>query len=227
MGSTLRLPCRSGLLPKITTAGDHILATHIVNFFAGPGAGKSTTATGLFSRLKALGINAEYVPEFAKDLTWEDRTRALACWPYVFGEQLFRIERLVGKVEVIVTDSPVLLAATYAPDWPVEISGITDFYSSAALTVAMAHHRQHESTNFFIKRTKPYHTAGRGQTEEEAWQLDYKVSEYLRDIPIHTLQGTEDQMIEEAAWVLWRRIRPEGSFKFRSLLHPPFHQVTE
>ena len=43
----------------------------VVNLFGSPGAGKSTGAADVFSRLKKLGINAELVAEFAKDKTWE------------------------------------------------------------------------------------------------------------------------------------------------------------
>lgn len=41
--------------------------TIIVNLFAGPGAGKSTGAAYIFSKLKLAGIDCEYVSEFAKD----------------------------------------------------------------------------------------------------------------------------------------------------------------
>ena len=49
----------------------------VVNLFAGPGAGKSTGATYIFSKLKMLGIDAEYVSEFAKDKVWEENERVL------------------------------------------------------------------------------------------------------------------------------------------------------
>ena len=38
----------------------------IVNLFGVPGAGKSTGAAYIFSRLKMLGVNAELVTEFPK-----------------------------------------------------------------------------------------------------------------------------------------------------------------
>ena len=40
----------------------------VVNLFAGPGSGKSTTCAGLFSKLKLAGIYCEMVLEYAKEL---------------------------------------------------------------------------------------------------------------------------------------------------------------
>lgn len=39
----------------------------VVNVFGVPGAGKSTGAAYIFSKLKMNGINAELITEFAKD----------------------------------------------------------------------------------------------------------------------------------------------------------------
>ena len=49
----------------------------VVNLFGAPGAGKSTGAAYIFSRLKMLGINAELVTEFAKDKVWENNQEAI------------------------------------------------------------------------------------------------------------------------------------------------------
>ena len=93
----------------------------VINILAGPGAGKSTLASGLYYRAKCRGWNAELVTEVAKDLVWEGRTAALANQAYVFGRQVQRIERLKDRVDLVITDSPFLLSAIYAPkDYPVE-----------------------------------------------------------------------------------------------------------
>ena len=38
----------------------------VINLFAGPGAGKSTTAAGLFHLMKIAGMNVELVTEFSR-----------------------------------------------------------------------------------------------------------------------------------------------------------------
>jgi nicotinamide riboside kinase len=91
----------------------------VINVIAGPGAGKSTLASGLYHEAKRRGWNAELVTEVAKDLVWEGRHCALSNQAYVFGRQMQRIHRLEGTVDIVITDSPVLLSAIYAPeDYP-------------------------------------------------------------------------------------------------------------
>ncbi len=61
------------------------------------------------------------VTEVAKDLVWEGRDVALGNQAYVFGRQVQRLERLRGRVDVVITDSPILLSAIYASeDYPEE-----------------------------------------------------------------------------------------------------------
>ena len=86
----------------------------VVNLYGGPGAGKSTGAAYVFSRLKEAGVVAELVTEFAKDLTW-DHSRAILDQMFVFGTQYHRLARLeLDGVQVAVTDSPLLLSVVYA-----------------------------------------------------------------------------------------------------------------
>lgn len=94
--------------------------TSFINLYAGPGAGKSTLAAGVFHELKMLGYNAELVPEFAKDLVWEGRHATLSNQVYVNARQFHMIKRLASDngPEFIVTDSPVLLGIAYGPDLP-------------------------------------------------------------------------------------------------------------
>jgi nicotinamide riboside kinase len=93
----------------------------VINVIAGPGAGKSTLASGLYHEAKRRGWNVELVTEVAKDLVWEGRHCALENQAYVFGRQVQRIHRLAGQVDYVITDSPVLLSAIYAPeDYPAE-----------------------------------------------------------------------------------------------------------
>lgn len=149
--------------------------TVVVNFFAGPGTGKSTTAAGVFAKLKQDGINAEIVHEFAKDLTWEKRDGALKYQPYVLGKQSYHVHRLLGQVDVVVTDSPILLCGCiYGRGLP---------YKDTTSRLALDIFRSWNCYNIFLKRSKDrvYNPAGRNQTESEAAEVDYQIEWMLRE----------------------------------------------
>lgn len=139
------------------------------NLFAGPGAGKSTLAAATFAELKLRGRNVELVTEYAKDLTWEGRHSTLSNQVYVFGKQLHRMERLRGKVEAVITDSPLILSLIYKPnDYPLSFDQLV-----------LDMNDRFENVNFFVERCKAYNPAGRNQTESEAKQIDGEVRDFL------------------------------------------------
>ena len=91
--------------------------TLLVNLYAGPGAGKSTGAAYIFAKLKMAGVDCEYVSEYAKDRVWqEDQFPLQHCQLYVTGKQCLKIIRLLGKVDVVVIDSPIALGAMYTTE---------------------------------------------------------------------------------------------------------------
>lgn len=142
----------------------------IVNLYGAPGAGKSTGAAYIFSQLKMRGINAELVTEFAKDKVWEESKAVFQNQAYIFGKQYFRISRVNGKVDVVITDSPILLSPFYAND-PI----LGEEFDRLVTKVS----ESYDSINVFIKRTKPYNGAGRFQTEAESDELSRKLQEFL------------------------------------------------
>src|SRR6266404_6007737 len=144
--------------------------TIVVNFLSGPGAGKSTMAAATFAELKWMGINCELVSEFAKDLVWEKRFKTFKNQVYMFGKQHHRIHRLLGEVDVIVTDSPIILTPMY------------DVEKREVLTkLVMDEYAKSNNINFFIKRFKKYNPKGRNQTEKEAKVIDKKLKDFLNE----------------------------------------------
>jgi hypothetical protein len=143
----------------------------VVNLFAGPGAGKSTTCAGVFSLLKLHGVECEMVTEYAKDMVWEGRDFIFKNQLYILGKQYHRLLRLKDKVDFIITDSPIFLSAIYGDD-----------ESSSFKQVVYSKFSEFLNINFYIQRVKPYHQIGRNQTEKEAKELDdivkQKIDEY-------------------------------------------------
>ncbi len=136
--------------------------TDVIAFYAGPGAGKSTTATGVFSLLKMHGVNCEYTSEYAKDKAWDETL--LVCYnPYeICAEQYQRQFRLMGKVDVIITDSPLLLQAAYNDE--------PEFND-----LAVHLFKKFNNYNYVIKRKKEFNPKGRAHNLEEAKKLDEKM----------------------------------------------------
>jgi len=138
--------------------------TIIVNLYRGPGTGKSTNAARLFSMLKDEGVEVELVTEYAKDLVWEDNLATLDNQLFVFANQHHKLYRLLDKVDVVITDSPLLLSVLYGrmnKDWTEEFE---DFVQSV--------YSGFNNLDVMLERVKPYKSNGRLQTEEEARELD-------------------------------------------------------
>ncbi len=141
----------------------------VINVIAGPGAGKSTLASGLYHVAKRRGWNVELVTEVAKDLVWEGRDIALANQAYVFGRQVQRLERLKGKVDLVITDSPFLLSAIYAPkDYPVEWE-----------SVVVKLWKSYDNVTTFLERGPWFDDRGRVHNLETSLEVDRKIAVLL------------------------------------------------
>lgn len=142
--------------------------TLVVNLFAGPGTGKSTFCAGIFAALKWKDVDCEMALEYAKDLTWDSKDKIknpkLENQIYVFGKQQHRMFRLNGKVDVVVTDSPLLHTLVY---------DVRD--KNALKELVLEEHAQYDNYNIFLNRKKAYNPNGRSQTFEQAVELDNKI----------------------------------------------------
>lgn len=160
--------------------------TIVVNLFAGPGAGKSTLAAGIFANLKWAEVDVELVREFAKDIVWEGSTHLLGGnhEPFIFGTQLKRITDLLGKVDVVVTDAPIMNSLLYY-DGP---------YKDTMANLVVHIVGDMNNMNFFIERKKKYKELGRTQSEDQARNLDHKIKHLLDKhcMPFTTYDGVPD-----------------------------------
>lgn len=145
--------------------------TKIINLFGGPCSGKSTTATGVFSLLKSHDVNCEYVSEFSKDLVWEERQKTLKDQIYIFGEQQHKLFNLIDKVDVIITDSPLLLSLYYST------GTVSNIYFHPFV---LDHFHSFDNTNYYLKRIKKYNESGRYQNEDKAKEIDFNILNILK-----------------------------------------------
>lgn len=138
----------------------------IINLFGGPGTGKSTTAARLFAELKMNNLRAEYVPEFAKDLVYNESYRELEHQEWIFANQHQRMFRLRDKVDIIVTDAPLFNSIVYSGKGEEH----KDFHSYVFSVFS-----RYKNLNIYLERETVYLQDGRYQDEAGAKKIDDEV----------------------------------------------------
>lgn len=167
------------------------MSTLVVNLMGGPGCGKSTLTAAIFAKLKFIGINCEMASEFAKELVWEQRHETFKDETYIFAKQAHRLFRLNQKVDVVITDRPLILTLYYAKD------------DKALCDFSLNRFNQYTNKNYLLTRKKVYNPAGRNQTEDEAKEIDKQ----LKDILINNnIAFTELPGVEETADIIVKDI---------------------
>lgn len=157
--------------------------TLIINLFGGPGTGKSTLSANLFAQLKMIGVDIEMAPEYVKEVVWEESFRKIENQLYIFGKQHNRLYRLIGKVPVIITDSPLLNSIVY-------YNGHNPNFKNLVLW----EYQKMNNISFYLERSFDYVQNGRMQTLENAKQIDDVYKNLLDDnkIEYETIRSPYD-----------------------------------
>jgi len=143
----------------------------VVNMFGGPGVGKSTTAAGIFCLLKLHDVECEFIPEYAKDLVWEERHKTFKDQQYLFAKQHHRLWRVVDKVDIVVTDCPLMLSPVYGERY----KATNEVFNNNVVDVV----GRFNNLNILLTRTKKYNPNGRNETEDEAMEVDAAIRRTL------------------------------------------------
>jgi hypothetical protein len=161
----------------------------------GSGIGKSTIAAGLYYNMKLKHVNVELVREYVKILAWQEAKIGQFDQVNIFGEQCKLEHTLYGKVDYIVTDSPILLAPVYEYFYHND-----SMMEEAALKfVKKAKESGVKHMNFLLERGKEYDTKGRYQSEEEAKNVDALTKKFLEkhNISYSTVSGPEEVRVSK------------------------------
>ena len=168
-----------------------------INFFGGPGVGKSTLAARLFAHLKRNGESVDLVREVVKQ--WAYEKKQIHPWDCVgiFGRQFEAEQRLLQNgVKRVITDSPLLLNVFYSQT----VHGCPVHWNMA--DICKVFEKSWPSINFLVRRTNDFDTHGSYQTEAAAILIDEMV---------------EDQLAVHG--VKYHYIRPDSDLDFQDCLN--------
>ena len=170
--------------------------TTVLNLYGGPGAGKSTMAAYLFYLLKTHRLNTELVREYVKDWAWEKRNISTYDQMYIAGKHVRKESLLLGKVDFMVTDYPVLLSIFYSKKFS------TSTLAQGVESMVQKYYEQAESeghrfVHIFLNRDFEYDAEGRYQTEAEAKEMDGEIISLLHDYTrqFRVMTASPDEML--------------------------------
>ena len=155
----------------------------VFNLWGGPGTGKSTTMAGIFHELKLVGESTEVASEWIKEKVWAGLENICKNQLYVFSKQHNKLWSLDGKVDYIITDSPLGLSYYYGK----VVNESNEFFNLVSNKI-----HGFNNINIFLNRVKDYNKAGRLQNEEHAIEIDFELKTILRSMP-NTFQIDADK----------------------------------
>lgn len=160
--------------------------TIIINIYGGPGAGKSTAAAGVFYELKKIGYDCGLVTEMATELVYDEAFNVINDQVYLFGEQWHRTFRMLGKVDFIVTDSPLLLNIVYNRQKDEDFD---------RFIISRIH--KLESLDFFVNRSDTFSNVGRIHNFEQSKEVDKTIKELAKANSIDLIEVEQENSVSK------------------------------
>jgi hypothetical protein len=154
----------------------------IINFFGGPGIGKSTQAASLFGIMKRENFEVELTYEYPKIVAWEENLSAIKDQFFITANQHRNITRLYGKVKYIVVDSPIILGIIYKNMYLKSEEYPGAFYDENFDLFLLNLFKKYQNLNIFLRRNdNTYDNNGRFQTLQESKKIDEFLKQKLLD----------------------------------------------
>lgn len=178
--------------------------TYIINFIGGPASGKSLMSAALYVELKKNNYVVEYVQEVAKKLVWTKNFRILNNQYTISELQYCAIKDIVGEVDFIIVDGPIIQGLYYNEYNPNNVSS-----KKKTKEAILKWYHEFNNINIFLERGNyKYETYGRYQTEQEAKEIDNILKKILDsnnipytiissnlnkipDIMVHVIENTQ------------------------------------
>jgi nicotinamide riboside kinase len=168
--------------------------TLLINLYGSSSAGKSSLMADLFNSLKGAGETVEMCPEIIKQWAWDGIRPNRYDQYYLMGQEIKQQSRLLGKVDYVISDSPVLQNSFYN----YYINGEDNLYVPSMDYLRMVNEDGHGVLDCMLYRNKPYETKGRYQTVEESDRIATALTKYLkeREIQYYLIDGKDHERAE-------------------------------
>lgn len=187
----------------------------VVNIIGGPDCGKSLMTSSVFSFLKWRHINCEMTSEHTKDCIWKNNSELLNNQLFVFGQQHNRLYHFLDNVDVIITDSPLILSIIYDSKRNLNLKSLV-----------LDEFRKYNNINYLLIRKKKYILGCKLQTEEKSKKTNDIFRNFLKmyDIPYKEINS-----VPENAQLIGKDVLQSLTFRKNDLIPKsiPFMMSTE
>lgn len=166
----------------------------LIEFYAGPGSGKTTESTSLFSFIKRSGIHCEFIREIATEKILRDRAHVLKHHQLsMISEYIERIETMerLGQ-KIFILDSSIDLGLYYSPEcvYREEVERIIKKFYSTRRRIKI----------FVEKNLSIEHTMlGRVHTREQSLEIDRDLQQIYRPFD-YTIKGKSTLEENNTVW---------------------------
>lgn len=169
--------------------------TLCVCLYGGPGTGKSVQQALIFARLKMWGVDAIMSMEAAK-LHVYSGSKEILTQEGLYGDQLKELNLFNGKVDVIVTEAPLLFNIIYDRTYNNKFD--IDWHRSVANT-----YNKFDNFTVMYNRAHDYQQEGRYQDEAAAKEVDKIMRNVLKE---YGSIDIETEPFEENAIMVARQV---------------------
>jgi nicotinamide riboside kinase len=161
----------------------------VINLIGGPGCGKSILSAKLFVKLKMKYIACDISFEYIKRKLREKALKVIESQIYIFGKQQFQLFTMKDEVEVIVTDSPIILSSIYDKTKCPHLKALI-----------LKEFRTYNNFTYFIDRDEDveYEQEGRYQDLDGAKKVDKMVKKFMDEnkIKYKTIKGVGKKSVK-------------------------------
>lgn len=145
----------------------------VINYFGGPGVGKSVAMAKTFTDLKVRGYNVEMLSEVAKQFIYEDRMNAVKDDYYLVARVNYLLNCISNQVDIVVMDGSILNTNIYSK-W-------NGKYSEDFGKVVTSLFYEYDNISIYLTRDTEFKSGeGRIHSEEESKTLDKLIKEELQ-----------------------------------------------